>query len=569
MKPQMRTRHDLLQRVRTGPPPQVLIVGGGINGVGLFRDLAAQGVPSLLVEAGDFSCGTSAAPSRLIHGGLRYLETGETALVRESLTERDLLLHNARHVVHPLPVWIPLRDLWGGTLAAVARFLRLKKTPGRKGAVPVKLGLMAYDLFGRATRVMPGHRMIGAAQAHQAMPVLAPDLRAVAEFHDARISHPERLVLELIADAEGDCPEAMALPYLAANGQSGGEITLQDRLDGTTLTVTPRIVVNAAGAWVDRVQGALGIGGRLMGGTRGTHLVLRRPDLSQALNGRMLYFETHDFRACLALPLDDTHVYVGTTDIRTDDPDDTRASDDEIAYIFDVLRPVLPGADLRRDDIVFVMAGIRPLPFQDNQVKATGAISRDHRIDRFDPTPDRPFLTLTLVGGKWTTYRKLAEQAADLVLAELGQTRSTDTATLPIGGALGLPDTAPARSAWVAQQAAAARCDPERFAQLAERYGSGAGAVARAERADPRRFAAITGYTPAEIAGMCRDERVSRLQDVVLRRTLMGFEGQTTEPALAELADLVTEALGWDPARRDAELADTRALLRDRHGVRL
>ncbi|SMX42024.1 Aerobic glycerol-3-phosphate dehydrogenase [Maliponia aquimaris] len=556
-----------MDRIRSGQVPRILIVGGGINGVGTFRDLAAQGVAALLVDAGDLSSGTSAAPSRLIHGGLRYLETGETALVRESLIERNLLLKNARHVVHPLPVWIPLRSWFGGAASAALRFFRLKKTPGRKGAIPVEIGLWAYDLFGRLHRTMPTHRLMSASRARREMPALAPDVRAVAEFYDARISHPERLVLELAADAEADCPEAMAVPYLAAGAQRDGAITLHDRLTGDTLTVRPSVVINASGAWVDKVQAGLGFQGRLMGGTRGTHMVMRNPQLSADLGGRMLYFETHDFRACLALPLDADHVYVGTTDIRTDDPDDRRYTEAEIDYIFDVLRPVLPGVDWRREDIVFVMAGIRPLPYQDDKVAATGAISRDHRIDRFDPTPERPFQTFTLVGGKWTTYRAFAEQATDAVLKHIGAQRRTGTDSLPIGGTRGLPERGAATQAWIRDMAQETGLPLDRCAKLAERYGSAARRYALAEARDNRHFDTLTDYTPAEIALICQDERVCRLEDIVLRRTLLAFEGRTRRAELQELADLAAAVLGWDAGERDRQLGDLVALLRDRHKV--
>jgi glycerol-3-phosphate dehydrogenase len=563
----MRTRADLMDRLRSGPAPEVLIIGGGINGVGTFRDLAAQDIPALLVEAGDFASGTSAAPSRLIHGGLRYLETGETALVRESLMERNLLLKNAHHIVHPQPVWIPLRSWFGGAASAVARFLRLKKTPGRKGAVPVALGLRAYDLFGRAHRTMPTHRMMSAAKARQDMPALAPDLRAVAEFYDARVTHPERLVLELVADAEADCPEAIALPYVTAGAQQGGDITLHDGITGDTLSVRPRVVVNASGAWVDRVQKDLGFAGRLMGGTRGTHLVMRNAQLSTDLGGRMLYFETPDFRACLALPLDAQHVYVGTTDIRTDDPDDRRYTEAEIDYILDVLKPVLPGVDWRREDIVFVMAGIRPLPFQDDKVAATGAISRDHRIDRFAATAERPFETLTLVGGKWTTYRVFAEQAADAVLGYLGVARQRSTRTLPIGGARDLPDTAKARATWTRALSVEFGLPLERCAELATRYGSDARRFALAEASDTRRFETLHGYTPAEIAEICTHERVTKLEDVVLRRTLMAFEGRTSRAELEDAASVMGTVLGWIPAERTAAVDEVLAFLQSEHRV--
>lgn len=563
----MLTRSDLLERLRAGAIPDLLIIGGGINGVGVFRDLAAQGVPALLVEAGDFASGTSAAPSRLIHGGLRYLETGETELVREALTERNLLLKNAAHVVRPQPVWIPLRSWHGGALSAALRFFRLKKTPGRKGVIPVALGLRAYDWFDRKHRSMPRHRIIGARQARREMPVLSPDVKAVAEYYDARISHPERLVLELIADAEGDCAEAMALPYMAAGRLKDGHVTLHDKLSGEEYRVSPKLVINASGAWVDRVHKDLTIRGRLMGGTRGTHMVMRNPQLASDLGGRMLYFETHDFRACIALPLDDSHVYVGTTDVRTDDPDDRDYTEAEIEYILDVLRPVLPSVDWRDEDSVFTMAGVRPLPFQDDKVKASGAISRDHGFKHHAPEAGRPFETITLIGGKWTTYRAFAEQVTDAILPLCGRKRRIGTDHIPIGGARDLPETQAERDRWIREIAGKTGIDVARCTVLAERYGTKASAFAQAEGRDERRFQSLEGYGPAEIELVCRTERVSRLEDVILRRTLMAFEGRTSRAAIEEVADVVAGALGWDRAERNAQVEETVTLMRERHRV--
>jgi len=559
----MRRREEMIERLRTEALPDILIIGGGINGVGTFRDLAAQNVPALLVEAGDFSSGTSAAPSRLIHGGLRYLETGEAALVRESLTERNLLLKNACHIVQPLPVWVPLRSWLGGTFGAIARFLKLTRTPGRKGAIPVKLGLMLYDAFGRTQQTMPDHRLLTRRQARAEMPVLAPDIRAVAEYYDARITHPERLVMELVADAEAECPESLAVPYLKAIGQENGRVTLRDMASGETFDVAPRLVINASGAWVDEVQSGLGFSGRLMGGTRGSHLVLKQPVLAQKMNGKMLYFETDDHRACLIYPMGEDRVFLGTTDIRSDDPGDNICTDAEIDYLFKVLRPIMPNEDLRREDIIFTIAGVRPLPLQETGV--TGAISRDHRLDRFPATADRPFETLTLVGGKWTTYRAFAEQVSDVVLLRQNLPRQASTADRAIGGAAGYPFAAADRQAWANRLARDTGLTPERCAMLAQRYGARARAVAEAECADPRQFVSIRDYSPAEISLICTQERVTRLEDIVLRRTLMGFEGALNENGINELAEMAAAALGWTDDHRTTEIEQTTQLLRDRH----
>ena len=302
-----------------------------------------------------------------------------------------------------------------------------------------------------------------------------------------------------------------------------------------------------------------------MGGTRGTHLVMDMPELTASLGGRMLYFETEDHRACLALPLDKTHVYIGTTDIRAEDPGDKQFTEQEVDYIFEVMRPILPGVTFRREDIVFAMAGVRPLPYQ--KVAATGAISRDHRLDVFPPTDDRPFETFTLVGGKWTTYRAFGEQVTDAVLRSLGRDRKTSTAELKIGGAQTLPYAPDERAAWIAELAAETRLGEDRCATLVSRYGGNARAVAEAERDSNASFEAVEGYTPAEIDLICGSERVTRLEDVVLRRTLMGFEGRISRPALQEVAAVAATRLGWDAETLEREIAQTAELVQRRHRV--
>lgn len=560
----MQTREALVARLRYGEMPEVLIVGGGINGVGAYRDLAAQGIASLLVEAGDFASGTSAAPSRLIHGGLRYLETGEAALVRESLTERNLLLRNARHVVHPQICWVPLRSWLGGTVGAVLRFFRLRQTPGPKGAIPVKIGLMLYDAFGRAYQTMPNHRVLLAGQARAEVTGLSPTIKAVAEYYDARISHPERLVMEIVSDAEADCPAAMAIPYMAAGALSDGRVTLHDRLTGETFHVAPKVVLNASGAWVDQVHAGLGITRRMIGGTRGSHLVLRHAQVAADLGDRMLYFETDDHRACLIYRLEGDRVLVGTTDIRSDDPDDKVCTEAEIDYIFDVLRPILPKARFDRSQIVFAFAGVRPLPLQDKS--ATGAISRDHRLEQFAPTEGRPFPMISLIGGKWTTYRVCGEQMADAVMNLLGHPRRRTTEALAIGGAADMPEDRPATDYWLRTLSRETGLTVERCTQLARRYGSTARRIAKAEAASAvAPYRGVAGYSPAEITEICRQERVCKLEDIVLRRTLMGFEGAVTLTGLDEIAATLAPILGWDAKRSRNEVAQTATLLYERH----
>ncbi len=556
----MRTRAELLTLLRAGQCPDVLIVGGGINGVGAFRDLAAQGHAALLVESGDFASGTSSAPSRLIHGGLRYLETGEAALVRESLTERNLLLKNAGHLVHPLPVWVPLNSWLKGSIMAVARFLGLTRTPGPKGGLPVILGLMLYDRFGAAHQTMPNHSLLFAKRARDRMPLLSPNLRAVAQYYDARITHPERLVVELVRDAETDCPASMAIPYVAAGKMHDGAMELTDTITGEVFAVRPRLVVNAAGAWVDGVQENLGFEDPMIGGTRGSHLVIKNAELAHALIDTMLYFETADHRACLIYPMGGDRLLLGTTDLRSDNPNDKTCTDAEIDYLFDALTDVLPAIRLTRDDIVFAYAGVRPLPL--SKPGATGAISRDHKLMTFGATQDRPFPLITLIGGKWTTYRVCGEQIADAVMGQLGLTRHKSTQDLAIGGGKNFPRGSAQRLQFCQTMATDSGLDLARCTILAERYGADA---VDFTMTDPTEIAGVTGYGRGEIALLCRQERVSKLQDIVLRRSLMCFEGALTAQGVTELAKLMADIFGWNQDRTAAELAETLGLLRGRH----
>ena len=219
----------LLERLRKqGKGSLPLIIGGGINGIGVYRDLALQKTPCLLVDKGDFSGATSATSSRLIHGGLRYLETAEFGLVRESVLERDALLRNAPHQVLPLPVWIPAFSWTAGLGMAVLRALRLARDPGPKGALLIKLGLGLFDAFGGRNRRLPRHRLIAAKTARQRLPAL-PQKLAALEYYDARLRSPERLAVELVADAERDCPASLAIPYLEVTGTKGGAVQYRHR----------------------------------------------------------------------------------------------------------------------------------------------------------------------------------------------------------------------------------------------------------------------------------------------------------------------------------------------------
>ncbi|WP_420131357.1 glycerol-3-phosphate dehydrogenase/oxidase [Rhodopseudomonas sp.] len=563
----MQTRDVALGRATSNQTPEVLIIGGGINGIGTFRDLAQQGVAALLVERGDFCSGTSAAPSRLIHGGLRYLETGELSLVRESLIERNRLLLNAPHVVKPLRIWVPVRSWFGGAIGAVGRALRLKRNPGTKGALVVKIGLLLYDILGRTFETMPRHRFIGARERTTTLPGLAREVHTVAEYYDAKVTMPERLGLELIDDSEQDCPAALALPYVEVTGTANGAVQLRDVIGGRTFEVRPRVVVNCSGAWLDRVDARLAIDAKLIGGTKGSHLVLRNPELARQLGDIMLYYETPDFRICLVYALDDRHVLLGTTDIQTDQPDDPVCTQAEVDYLYRTLEDVLPGVHVSDDQIVFAYAGVRPLPLTEGAV--AGAISRDHELREFEPSPQRPFPVLSLVGGKWTTYRACAEQIADAALERLGKTRRADTANVAIGGGDGWPASEADRQRRMQETARATGLSEDRIAGLFDRYGVNASAyLASLGSGGETMLQSLAHYAKQEIAFIATHERVTRLDDVLLRRTPIALLGDASPPVIEEIAGVVAGALGWSEARNAQEITTTKQILAQRHTVK-
>jgi glycerol-3-phosphate dehydrogenase len=551
------SRQAVMDRLHRDPEVEVLVIGAGINGAAVFRELALNGVRVLLVDRGDIAEGASSALSRMVHGGLRYLETAEFALVREGATERNRLLHNAPHLVGPLRTMVPLYDRWGGTLAAIRKMLRRPGGSGRRGSVLIRIGLTLYDWLGRRERTMPQHRMLARDAALTAMPGLTRSITAAAEYWDGWVSHPERINLELVLDALRDAPQAEALTYVTADGA-----TLRDTITGETLPIKPRIVVNAAGAWIDRVNAPMGINRPMIGGTKGSHLVIDHDGLREALGGAMLYFEAPDGRTCIVFPFLG-NVLLGTTDIRVDDADGVHCTDAEIDYLIDVLRKVLPDVAIGREHIRFRYSGVRPLPHVD--AATPSLIPRSHSLVASEATPERPFPVLSMVSGKWTTFRAFGEQAADEVLHRLGRTRSIGTQARAIGGGADFPAD---RAAWVRDLARETSLPEPRIATLLARYGTRARDAARAIAAGPDApLAALPDHSTAEIAWIAREEMVTTLADVILRRTLIALRGQASEEAVREVAAVLADALGWTPAQRADQEATTLALLRDRHGA--
>ena len=533
----------------------VLIIGGGINGIGLFNELALQKIDVLLVEKSDFCAGTSSAMTRVIHGGLRYLENAEVRLVRESLRERNRLLRNAPHYVKPLPMTIPITSWTAGIVTGIRNLFNLPTKPDNRGALVVKTGLTLFDLLAGRDSPLPRHRFRFGWAARALRPALNPKVICTATYYEAKITYPERLCLELVQDAEAACFQAHAMNYVRLQSAKGNTVVLHDEVTGDSCEVRPKIVVNATGAWIDGVNQAIGRASQFIGGTKGSHIVLDHPELAAATGSDMIYFVNRDGRICIFYVVDGK-VIAGATDIPTDDPDAV-CDEGEVDYLLNSMSQTFPSIKVDRSHVVFRFCGVRPLPR--SNALTPGQISRDHSFPVLPPGNGINFPIYSLVGGKWTTYRALAEQVADEILRVLGRPRLRSSANIPIGGGKGyfrLPQ--------------GTRLSKERLLALQERYGTGAGRVIAYMNTGPDApLANHAGYSRREIEFMALNERVVHIDDLIMRRTTIGILGMLTLPLLIELAAVVSRVLQWPEKKTAAEIERTIQRFKKVHGVTL
>jgi glycerol-3-phosphate dehydrogenase len=502
------SRSQRIQRLREQPNIDVLIVGAGINGIGTFRDLALQGVNVVLVDRGDYCSGASAASSHMVHGGIRYLENGEFRLVREAVRERNLLIENAPHLVKPLPTTFPIFKWFSGIFNAPLKFLRLINRPAERGALVIKIGLWFYDWFTRAQCTVPPHVFRSREESLATFPALNPKIIFTATYYDAAMPSPERLAIEVLRDGWEQGPQATPLNYVSMVSAGGASVRLRDEISGEEFEVKPRLVVNAAGPWIDRINASIGKPTRFIGGTKGSHLVLDHPELRAAIGDHEFFFENKDGRLVLILPLED-RVLVGTTDIRVDDPDDVVITEEEIEYFFAMVKRVFPNIHIDRSHIVFTFSGVRPLAFGSVSEEQ---MSRDHKIEILDANSERSFPILSLVGGKWTTFRAFAEQASDQVLSLLGSERRLSTAGLKIGS---------------------------------------------------RKDAATKNS--GDVQAILNNEDVVHLDDLIFRRTNVAMAGRASEQRVHELAELAAQPLNWTSEQKNSEIARVEEVLLKKH----
>ena len=561
-------RNEILYALRHKTEVSVLIVGGGINGIGTFRDLALNGVDVLLVEKGDFCSGASSASSHMAHGGIRYLENGEFRLVREAVQERNRLLQNAPHVVKPLPTSIPIFKHFSGLLNAPLKFLGMLDRPAERGSVVIKLGLLMYDAYTGRQRTVPKHRFFSRSESLSRWKHLNPEIVNTAVYYDGAILQPERLAVDLLLDAEAENPNARALNYVSMIGSSEDRIMLRDELTDQTYEVRPKLVINAAGPWIDFTNRKLGLSTRFIGGVKGSHIVVRHDELRKAIGDHEFFFENEDGRIVLIFPLYD-RVLIGTSEIPVEHPDDVYCTDEEVDYFLKLTRRIFPDITLRREDIVFQYAGVRPLP--PAPTKMASQISRDHSIEVIsgDWTNLR-FPIYSLVGGKWTTFRAFSEQVTDKALAYLKLSRQKDTRSLPIGGGRGYPREAGEIRRHIESLSAWTGVSRERLKTLFDRYGSRAEAIATFMNGGTDfLLRSLPDFTLREIIFLAQHEKICHLDDLLLRRSMLAMLGRVTGDMVEELAKALGNALGWDEERKAVEVARTLLLLADKHGVQL
>lgn len=561
----MESRTVLIERAAQRRVFSVVVIGAGINGIGVFRDLALQGVDCLIVDKEDFCCGASGASSRMIHGGLKYLETGELRLVAESILERNRLMRNASHLVRPLEVVLIFRSWLGGTVAAIKRFIGRPALLGGRGALIVRLGLLIFDLLGLRERATPRHRFFSRTALLKRFSWIDSTVVAGASYFDSCIAQPERLGVELVLDGINTNNKCMALNYVRFVSADGGELLLRDEIDGREFTISPAILVNATGGWIDITNRRLGLGGRSIAGTKGSHIILDSTELYERLGGCMICFDAGDGRECFAYPLFEK-IVLGTTDLYSDEPDTARCDEGEIDYLLNALQSAFPTHTVSRDQIVFTYAGIRPLGYR--PAADPGNLSRSHTIRTDERIPGRPFPIFSLIGGKWTTFRAFAEQATDLILSRLGRARQCSTRDLPIGGgrqfAVNASEQAALRSHLMSQFGVA----EERAHRLVERYGSRSlevGQYCRDGVDSP--LLSLGTYTVREISFLVVHEMAQRAIDIVLRRTTMAVRGDISADLIEEIASVVGETVGWSEQRVCREIEMTVSLLANRNGV--
>ncbi|MFD4669224.1 glycerol-3-phosphate dehydrogenase/oxidase [Lentzea sp. NPDC058450] len=509
----------------------VLVVGGGVVGAGAALDAASRGLSVALVEADDWAAGTSSRSSKLVHGGLRYLEQLEFKLVREALKERGLLLRRlAPHLVRPVPFLFPLKKQWERAY--------------------VGAGVMLYDSIGGAGAV-PMHRHLSRRKMASVGPSIDSSAFAGAiRYYDAQMDDA-RLVATLVRTAAQHgatvVSRARVTSLLRTDGRVSGA-SVRDELSGVTHVVRARRVISATGVWTDSLNsmspGAPPFHVKM---SKGVHVLVERSKIQ--LDGGLI---TQTEKSVLFVIPWGAYWIIGTTDTPySGAPEDVSATAADVSYILDHVNAVLR-TPLTVDDVVGTYAGLRPLLA--GASSDTSKLSREHAVA--EPEPG----FFVIAGGKYTTYRVMAADVVNAAVAGLGRAVAPSlTARLPLCGAVGFQELWADR----ARIAAESGLPTSTVERLLRRYGSAVSDVLALVAQDPSLGEPVAGYLAAEIVYAVTHEGALGLEDVLARRTRIAMEHlDFGASAASEVAALIAGPLGWSDAERDAAVeayrADTR-----------
>jgi glycerol-3-phosphate dehydrogenase len=506
----------------------VLVIGGGINGAGIAREAALRGLRTALIDKGDFASGTSSKSSKLIHGGIRYLQQGDVALVLEASRERDLLRRLAPHLVRPVPFFFPIYS--GGPVA-------LWK---------LRLGLLAYDVLA-AFRNIARHRIGRAAWAESQEPCLRRDgLRGGALYYDC-FTDDARLVLETILGAEeagAVCLNYVTLEGFERNAGSLVGVTARDLDgDGGSLRIAARSIVNATGPWLDSIRQ---LDERdavpLLRRTKGVHLILPRERLGH--RHAIVLHAVRDGRLLFVIPWDEQSI-VGTTDTDfTGSPDAVSTESEDVDYLLETVNHYFPNARLAGRDVMASYAGLRPLIAR-AVAEAPSTVSREEAIVQSASG------LVSIGGGKLTTYRRVAVRIVDRVAERLMSVygirsrRRSGTDRLPLpGGEQNEPD------ALLASDTLESSVSTADLRFLADRYGSRCRSLVAALERDPSLARPISPATPDMAVQAwfgAAAEMALRVEDVLRRRTRVAFRNFDQGVGAADAAaEAMASPLGWD-----------------------
>lgn len=534
----MRKNVDVLDKKRF----DVIIIGGGINGAGIALDAALRGLSVLLLEKSDFGSATTSASTKLIHGGLRYLEYFELSLVRESLHERERLLKNAPHLVNPLRLKLPIYK------------------HSTRGSFVIKAGMIFYDLLSLG-KSLPNHKMIwrvSKGRLKKSEPgILKDQLKSIAIYYDCQVNYPERLCLEIVLSAREAGAHTLNYCEVFAIGEMLEKtriVQFRDVLTGKTYQVSGDIIVNAGGPYVDKVCGLLdpAIEKRIHG-TKGSHLIFRK--FENGPNNALYVEAIQDGRPFFIIPWRDYYL-VGTTDIYFDGSlDRVSISKEEIAYLLYEVNHFFPDANITVKDILYSYSGVRPLPYEPDKKEAQ--VTRKHIIfDHGKHNNHRNFISI--IGGKLTTYRNLAEECVDLICEKLAKPDlKSKTKTFPLFGSYGIGDLERYKTEMVATYAESYQISPTLVDHLVQFYGAKFMLVLDLTEEDANLKEQICEYNldiKAQIVYAIKYEEAKTLSDIIVRRTSLGTSACLGLNCAGVVADIAAPFFKWDETRKKEEV---------------